>query len=138
MSGSHIDLMTLRVQASAAVRARRFVTFAGAEVAAAGGKAMGVSRHAAAIGEDLAVVVSGTVIVEAGAAVAVGGTVAADAQGRAIPGATLTVIAGGTAVTSSAANGAIIQGVDPPQFPMGDALTAATAAGQFIEVLLRR
>lgn len=139
MSGSYIDLMTLRVAASGAVRRGRFVGFNGAEMTVAGGKALGVARHAAATGEDCAVIVSGTVIVEAGAAVTVGQTVGTDNQGRAIPGAPLSIVAGATAVTSTAANGsAIFAGTDLPGYAMGDALTAATAAGQFIEVLLRR
>lgn len=138
MSGSYIDLMTLRVVASGAVRRARFVGFNGAEATAIGQKCMGVARHAANNGEELAVIVSGTVIVEAGAAVTAGATVVSDAQGRGIPGAVIAVLAGATPVTSTAANGNILTGADVPIAPMGDALTAATAAGQFIEVLLRR
>lgn len=139
MSGSYQELQTLRVAASGTVRARRFVGFNGAEMTVAGGKPLGVSRHAANNGEDLAVIVSGTVIVEAGAAISVGQTVGTDNQGRAIAGNPLAIAAGGTPVTSTAANGsAVLTGTDLPGYPMGDALTAATAAGQFIEVLLRR
>jgi hypothetical protein len=55
-----------------------------------------------------------------------------------VPGP-LTIVAGATPVTSTAANGAtILTGSDMPGFAIGDALQAATAAGQFIEILLRR
>ena len=53
--------------------------------------------------------------------------------------AALAVAAGATAVTSAAANGAAaISGGEPPQYVVGDALQAATAAGQLVEILLRR
>ena len=41
-------------------------------------------------------------------------------------------------MTSSAANGAILAGGDPPQFVFADAMEAAADAGKMIEVLLRR
>lgn len=132
------DLMTLSVRASAAVRRGRFVGFNGAEAAATGQKCLGVARTAAAIGQDVALVVSGTVMVEAGSAIAIGATVATDNQGRAVTASGLVVQAGGVAMTSVGANGNVLTGADSPIFAMGDALTAATAAGQFIEVLLRR
>jgi hypothetical protein len=50
----------------------------------------------------------------------------------------ISLNAGGTQVTSTAANGAIITGADTPIFAVGDVLQAATAAGQFVEILLRR
>jgi hypothetical protein len=138
MSGSYIDLLTLRVRASGAVTRRRFVGFGGAQLNAVGLKGMGVAHHDAVDGEDLRLTVSGTAIVEAGGPLVVGATVVTDAQGRAISGAVMGVLAGAVAVTSAAANGAILTGADTPIFAMGDALTPATAAGQFIEVLLRR
>jgi hypothetical protein len=56
-----------------------------------------------------------------------------------VPGTVMAVAAGATGVTSAAANGAtVLTGADTPHFPVGDAMQAATAAGQFIEVLLRR
>lgn len=135
----YIDTLTLRVRTTGAVTARRFVTFAGAQVAAAGAKALGVARHnAEGAGEELAVIARGTAIIESGGAVAVGATVVSDNQGRAVTGVALAVVSGATAVTSSAANGAgILVGSNLPSHPMGDALQGATAAGQFIEILLR-
>ena len=51
----------------------------------------------------------------------------------------LQIAAGATPMTSTAANGAtVITGGEPPQFVVGDAMQAAGAAGEFIEVLLRR
>lgn len=133
-----IETLTLRLRSTAAITARRFVTHAGAQ-SGIGAKALGVSKHSAAgAGEELAVAVKGTAIVESGGAVAVGATVVSDATGRAVAGVALAVAAGATGVTSAAANGAsVLIGSNLPSHPMGDALQAATAAGQFIEILLR-
>lgn len=135
----YIDMLTLRVRSAGAVTQRRFVTFAGAQVSAAGAKALGVARHGAVgAGEELAVIARGTAIIESGGEVAVGDTIVSDNQGRAVAGAALAVAAGATQVTSGAANGAaVLTGSNLPSHPMGDALQAATAAGQFIEILLR-
>ena len=110
MSTSSISLLTLTLAATAAITANRFVTPLGGQ-AVADANTLGVASTAAAIGERFPVDVRGTTTVEAGAAVAVGATVKSDASGRAI-----------TWVTSGA--------------KVGIALEAATAAGQFIEVLL--
>jgi hypothetical protein len=104
-------LLTLTVAAAAAILANRFVTAASAQ-AEADENAIGVARSAAsAAGVLVPVDVLGTTIVEAGAAVSAGASLKADADGRAITWAT------------AGARVAI-------------ALQAATAAGQFIEVLL--
>lgn len=105
----NIALLTLMVTASAALAAKRFVTVAGAP-SAAGQTALGVTRTAAALGDAVAVDVVGTAQVEAGAAIAAGAAVEVGASGRAV---TRT-----TGVT------------------VGRALTAASAAGETIEVLL--
>lgn len=132
-------LLSLPIRASGAVLRGRGVGFNGAQIAAAGAKPLGIALTPAADGQDLTVVSSGTAIVEAGAAIALGAAVALDATGRAVTAAALTIAAGATAVTSAAANGAgTIAGGEPPQFVVGDAMQVATAAGQFIEVLLRR
>jgi hypothetical protein len=133
-------ILTLTVTSAGAVARGRGVTFAGAQANAIGQKVMGIASQAAnAAGEDVAVIACGTAICETGAAITVGQTVAMDASGRVVPAAVLTVVAGGTAVTSIAANGpSVITGAEPPIYAVGDALQAASGAGRFIEVLLRR
>ena len=63
------SLLTHTVTASGAVSAHRFVGFDGAQVAASGGKALGVSTFAATDGQDLAVDVIGTTVVETAGAI---------------------------------------------------------------------
>jgi hypothetical protein len=105
-----IPVLTLTVRAAAALQAARFVTHAGA-VPSAGARVIGVTRSSAEAGDEVAVDVLGTTIVEAGAAISsVGALLETDAQGRAVPKTT------GTAVAV--------------------ALQTATAAGQKIEALL--
>lgn len=62
MSATSNPVLTLSVKAAAALTANQFVTGAG-EVAAPGGRALGVTRTAAAIGEYVAVDVIGKVVV---------------------------------------------------------------------------
>lgn len=103
----------ISVTSASALAAGRFVTLAGA-YSAAGGYAIGATlSSAAAAGELVPVVVDDTAEVEVGAAVAAGDALMSDATGRAL---TLT-------------------GVNTK---VGRALTAATVAGQTIEVLLIR
>ena len=103
-------LLAHTIVAAGAIAAARFVTPAGAQ-AGADANTLGVARNAAASGERVAVDVLGTAVVEAGAAISAGATVKSNASGQAITWA------------SSGAKVAL-------------ALTAATAAGQMIEVLL--
>jgi len=110
MSAQAISLLTLAVTLTGAATACRFVTAAGAQ-AGADANTLGVTRTTGAIAEKVPVDILGTAVVEAGAAVAAGATVKSDSTGRAI-----------TWVTSGA--------------KVGLALEAASAAGQFIEVLL--
>jgi hypothetical protein len=110
MSAQAIPLLTLALTLTAAASANRFITPAGAQ-AGADANALGVTRTTGAIADKVPVDILGTTIVEAGAAVAAGATLKSDSVGRAI-----------TWVTSGAR--------------VGIALDAATAAGQFIEVLL--
>jgi hypothetical protein len=135
-----VNVMSLSVTATGAIARGRGVTFAGAQIAAAGAKPLGIAQvAAAAAGPVIPLSVMGTAIAEAGAAIALGAALAMDASGRVITATALGVATGATAVTSAAANGAsAISGGEPPQFVVGDALQAAAAAGQLIEILLRR
>ena len=110
MSKQSISLLTLSCVLAGTAAACRFVTPAGAQ-AGADVNTLGVPRTAGAATDKVPVDVLGTTVVEAGAAVAAGDTIKSDSTGRAITWAT------------SGAKVAL-------------ALEAATAAGQFIEVLL--
>ena len=139
MSQQNISVLTLTLIANGLVTENRAVGFDGLQANTQGQKVIGSAMTMAANGEALAVVTHGTAILESGAAVAVGDSIITDALGRAIPSSgTLTVGAGAVAVTSSAANGSILEGGDFPEFIFADALQSAGGAGEFIEVLLRR
>lgn len=132
-------LQSLTFIASGAVAAFRGVGFDGAQATVQGQKVRGVSPRAVADGEAGDAIVSGTAVMEAGAAFAKGDSLIVDSSGRAIKftGA-LKVATGATEVTSSAANGAILTGSDLPEYVFADAEEAASGAGVFVEVLLRR
>ncbi|MEQ8747346.1 capsid cement protein [Pyruvatibacter sp.] len=131
-------IQSLTFVASGAVRAFRGIGYDGAEADTQGQKVLGVSQRAAAAAEASDVAVTGTTVVEAGAAITLGDSLIVDAQGRAIPSTgALGLDAGATAVTSSAANGDILTGGDLPEYVFADALEAASAAGDLIEVKLR-
>ena len=66
----------------------------------------------------------------------VGGTGVTTAGRVATLASTLSVDAGGTAVTSTAANGAIISGDSPANRVLGRALTAAAGAGSTFTLLI--
>lgn len=110
-----ISLLTLTVIAAGAVAAHRFVSFSGAQLATASAAALGVSTFPAIKDDDLAVDVIGTTVVESGGAIAVG--------------AALVTTATGTAITNPAVGTEVV---------LAYALDAASAAGEFIEVLLVR
>ncbi len=134
-----VSLMSLSLRAVGDVPACRCVAFSGAPITAQGAKVAGVADYGAASGAWFAATCVGTAIVEAGAAIATGDALIADAQGRAIPSTgPLTIKAGAVAVTSTAANGVLLQGAALPEFVFADALEAASGAGAFVEVLLRR
>ncbi len=111
MSRQSYPLLSLEVIASGAIAEARFVTPAGAQAGAAV-NTLGVARVAAADKDAIPVDVIGTGIVEAGAAIAAGSLVETDASGRAV----------------TRAAGPIVARLAPGQ--------VATAAGQFIEVIL--
>ncbi|MGB0695374.1 MAG: capsid cement protein [Rhodospirillaceae bacterium] len=131
------SIHTATIQTTGAVAIYRAVGFDGAQASVAGQKVRGVATTIAAIGEHLAVDVVGSTIVQTGAAVAVGDSLVVDNQGRAVPAGVLGIAAGATPVTSTAADGAILTGADLPEFVFADALEAASAADQLIEVQLR-
>lgn len=106
-----ISLLALTVLATGAVTANRFITPAGA-LTGAGLGAQGVAQTDAAIGAKVTTTVLGTEVVEAGAAIAAGALVESDATGRAI--------------TKAA-------GISLGRLAPGE---VATAAGQFVEVIL--
>ncbi len=110
MSQNFTSLLCLTLTATGTITANRFITPAGA-MAGADANALGVARSAGVSGDKIPVDVLGTAVVESGAAVTVNSAVKSDASGRAINWATSGQ-------------------------RLGVALEAATAAGQFIEVLL--
>jgi len=108
----HYQTFTQTIKASGAGVQQRFVTYAGAQAAAAD-VVFGVAKTDFAAGDDFAVDYAGVVGVIAGGVIALGAPIIPDAQGRAV------------ADGGSAANRA------------GRALSAATAAGQTILVHLK-
>lgn len=108
-----ISVLDLTEQATAAVTAERFVQ--SGQHAAAAGRALGVSRADAAIGQHIPVTVLGTAVVSAAAAIA--------------KDALLEVAANGQAITRAVAPAT-------PGVAVARALQAAAAPGDRIEVLL--
>ena len=107
MSGN-IAILTLTVIAAAALAERRFVEQDGT-YPAAGGKAFGVTRFEAAIGDPVSVDVQGTTIVETGAAVALDDALMVDVEGRVVPLAGLSKQAVARSMGVAAATGAFIE-----------------------------
>jgi len=125
--------------ASAAVTEGRAVDYAGVQATTQGQKVLGIAKRGCLAGDGFEATIMGTVVAEAGAAFAAGASLIVDNQGRLIASTgKLGLAAGATAVTSSAANGQILTGGDPAEWVCADALQAATAAGDKVEVLLRR
>lgn len=106
MSATAIPICTLTLKATAAVTARRFVTALGAPAAAAG-RALGVARTSAAIGDYFPCDTLGTASVEAGGAIAAGARIEIDAQGRAVTLA--SGVAVGVALEAASGAGACIE-----------------------------
>lgn len=137
---TYLDHLVLTRTATGTIRKGRAVTIAGGEVAAAGAKCLGIAKHGATAGQELAVAVLGVAIAVAGGSVTVGQALVSDNQGRLVPATAVavSVAAGATGVTSSAANGAIttVAGGELPQYIVGYAMTAG-GTGEEIEVLLK-
>lgn len=110
-----IPILVLTVTAVGAVSAHRFVGYDGAQISVASARTFGAADSKAADGDDYAVDVLGTTVVETAGAIAVGDDVVADATGAAIVNPAL----GGEHIA-------------------GQALDSAAGAGEFIEVLLAR
>lgn len=139
MSQQNISILTLTMIANGAVAVNRAVGFDGARATVQGQKVMGSSLSQASNGEAMAVVTHGSAIVETGAAILLGQSLIVDNQGRAIPASgALSLAVGAVGVTSTAANGAILEGAELPEYIFADAMQAASGAGELIEVLLRR
>ena len=111
MSRQSQPSVTLSITTTGIIAEYRFVSPAAAQAGAAS-NTLGVARMAAASGDTIPVDAAGTAIVETGAAVAAGALVETDASGRAV----------------TKASGPAVARVLPGQ--------AASAAGQFIEVML--
>jgi hypothetical protein len=154
-------ILTDSILAAAAVVAKRFIGVDG-NYCGANAAAWGVSELATAIGEQIPVITHGIALVESGGIIAAGNKVISDSTGRAVAAAALaaaapaitydktklTIDSGGTAVTSSAANGAVLtiasgmvalaapvlSGSYLPVAVNGMALDAASGAGEFIRV----
>ena len=102
-------VLVTTITATGAIVKNRFVNFKGAQ-AKAGEAVLGVAPYDVETGDTAAVDVVGIAVVESGGAVAIGAEVGADAQGCAVSGSLRKV---------------------------GTALTAATAAGETVRVLLK-
>lgn len=109
-STQHIPVLTLSVAAAAALVEHRAVGFDG-NYAAADAFAYGITNTDVDSGDQVAITVQGTAIVEAGAACSVGDQMKVGTDGKLIPWATSGVV-------------------------VGRALEAAGADGDKIEVLL--
>lgn len=110
MAATSTNSLVLSIVATAAIAQFRAVTHTTGAQAGAAVNSLGPAQQAGAIGDAVPVVALGTAIGEAGAAIAAGALLETDANGRYI--------------TRSA--GAIV----------GRALTAATALGDQIEMLI--
>ena len=115
--------LTASAPAAVALKARRFVGFAG-NVCPQGGPALGVADVDTDAGFMAPVNVSGVILVEAGAAVEAGGKVQSDADGRAVP----------LAMTQLADKNSVPFAV-PAMADNGVAWDAATQAGDLIRIL---
>ena len=148
MAASCHTLLELPVVAADAITQYRGVGFDGNQASTQGQAIMGIAMTDQVSGQSLSLAVAGTAIVEAGAAIDVGDPLIVDNEGRAITASALaiansTIPAGATAVTSTAANGAIVtpgafSGGVLPSYVFGYAIDAAAGAGDLIEVLLRK
>lgn len=113
MHPTFTSLYTRSVVASGAIVPGRCVKVDGAQATAIGQKVLGIARYGAADGQAVTIDVLASALAEAGAALNLDDDLTTDAVGRVIP------------VTDTAT-----------QRTLGRALSAASAAGQKVEVLL--
>lgn len=108
MASQSISLLALTVTAAGALTAHRFV---GTDLnqAGAGANAYGVARTDAAAGEQVAVDIAGTAVVEAGGAIAAGAAVEVDASGRAVTRSTGVTVGRLAPGASAAAAGDLVE-----------------------------
>lgn len=138
MSATETPLQAATIVAAVAIIARRFVAYDNEMAGVQGEKVLGVAQRAAETGDAVAVTTAGTAIVETGGAFSRGDSLITDTSGRAIAATgALAIASGATGVTSSAANGEILEGADLPEFVIADALSDSGGAGAFVEVKLR-
>lgn len=126
--------------ASGTILAKTFVGFDGA-TCVTNAKSAGVSIYDNVVGDNVSVAVAGRIIMIAGGAVAIGDPIASDTNGNAVKATSLAVVvdSGATAVTSTAANGAIttVTGGVLPVAINGYARTSASASGDLIEMEIK-
>jgi hypothetical protein len=108
-------IFTYSLIAVGAISEYRAIGFDGAQATVAGAKVAGVATTDAVAGEPVAVDMIGTTVVETGGAFSAGDDLVVDAEGRAI--------------VNPAVGG---------EYIFADALEDAGAAGEFVEVALRR
>jgi len=134
------SLLAVSLQSQLApVTANRFVGFNGEQATVQGQKVLGVAKYGVNPGFEYSATVLGTEYVEAAGVINQGDPLISDSQGRATQANPLGIAAGAVAVTSAAANGqGDITGSEPAEHLVGYALSAATAAGQWVEILLRK
>lgn len=106
------EVLTLTARSTATVTAGRMVGYNGAQATVAGQACMGLANATVAANVDYPVIAIGTGLAVAGAAFAQGDDLSTDAQGR------------------------LITTVSPAKV-VAYALTAATAANQMLEVLIK-
>jgi len=108
------SLLSLGVVAAGAITANRFVGFDNNQASVQGQKVLGVAEYAASGGgQPVTLTAKGTAFVETGGVFNPGDLIIAGADGRAMASAAGT------------------------DFIKGEALAASTAAGQYVEILLR-
>lgn len=100
----------------------------------AGEAAIGVLQDKPESGKAGLVRVNGVSKAVAGGTITAGQLLTSDDSGRVVAADNLAVASGATAVTSTAANGEILIGGATPQYVLGMALEAASAAGEIIAV----